>query len=110
MVCGVVVARGVVVLRAVAAAQVAARDAQPKMNPLVARGQALFAPFRSIGLGCLQLVEMRAGGLCHESQPTASACAEVSFRKRGVSSARGFKESAQHPENLGVLHASSSEA
>src|SRR5215813_9326702 len=64
---------GVVVLRAVAAAHMAAGNAQPKMYPLVPHCQALFTPFGSIGLGCLQLVEMRAGGLCHESQPTDSA-------------------------------------
>src|SRR5215469_2843452 len=62
---GVVVARGVVVLRVVTAAQVSAGHAEAKVNPLVARGQALFAPLRRIRPGRLHLVEMRASSLCH---------------------------------------------
>src|SRR5215831_17516498 len=65
----VVVACGVVVLGAVTASDVSTGHAEPKVDPRIAGGQALFTPLGGVRAGPLQLVQMRAGGLCHRSSP-----------------------------------------
>src|SRR5262249_46843323 len=64
-----VVPGGVVVLGAVTASNVSTGHAQPEVNPGIAGGQALFTSLRGVRAGRLQLVQMRAGRLCHGSSP-----------------------------------------
>lgn len=61
-----VVFRGVLIFRIVAAADVSAGHAEPKMHPGIAHFQAFLAAVRRAGFYVFYLIEMRAGG-CHSN-------------------------------------------